>query len=177
MSSASSSTFKCILALTDAATTIVNCKYVEDMSQPYVYNDIISLSKSKILPAKYQIVRVQTNGTSGNSQKDRSQLNENIATFEKFRWDIWRTNLFDGITFILLNKPDQNMNYATLLKNCGGKVLHCYDNICNFPSLNDVENIKTMVYVMPPRTNLSENLTKTNGYLKEINKFNQVPFW
>ena len=171
-----SSTFKCILALTDMTTTIVNCKYVEDMSKPNVYVNCISKSKSEILPTKYQVERLMTSSISSR-QTHQLPLNENNATYKKYKWSVWRVKLFDGITFILLNKPDPNMNYATLLENCGGNVLHCYDNINKFPSLNDVENIKSMVYVVPPSKKgaTNNNLSPTsssNEYLKEIEKFN-----
>ena len=171
-----SSTFKCILALTDMTTTIVNCKYVEDMSKPNVYVNCISKSKSEILPTKYQVERLMTSSISSR-QTHQLPLNENNATYKKYKWSVWRVKLFDGITFILLNKPNPNMNYATLLENCGGNVLHCYDNINKFPSLNDVENIKSMVYVVPPSKKgaTNNNLSPTsssNEYLKEIEKFN-----
>ena len=55
--------------------------------------------------------------TSSISSRQTHQLplNENNATYI-YKWSVWRVKLFHGITFILLNKPNPNMNYATLLE-------------------------------------------------------------
>ena len=163
-----SSTYKCILAMTDERMSIVNTKYIEDMSRPDIYQSIVDVARTTVLPAKYTIMR-PTEHSSQSTFIERP-LNENAATYKKYKWNLWRIKLFEGITFVLLFEPDPNMNYAILLENCGGNLLPCYDNLDKLPVLSDAEKVEKMVFVIPATIEVHSNKS-LKTYLRDIERY------
>ena len=115
-----------------------NTKYIEDMSRPDIYQSIVDVARTTVLPAKYTIMRPTEHSSQSIIERP---LNENAATY-KNTMEFMRIKLFEGITFVLLFEPNPNMNYAILLENCGGNLLPCYDNLDKLPVLSDAEKWK-----------------------------------